>query len=172
VHFLFQSTFSGRKAGYLIDFGGGLGPGEGCVEAAAREFIEETETMYFADDLRQESCRVGQVSQQVTLVEALFDKTLSKYPDWWCQRIHTKKSWKTYFIEFPYRDVDELNLEWRNDDRGRFKKRRELSWITADALLSIYETCPERLWKRVRQLDRAPDLIRNIVLVKGVRSFD
>ncbi len=27
ILFLFQQTFSGRKVGYLIDFGGGLGVG-------------------------------------------------------------------------------------------------------------------------------------------------
>jgi 8-oxo-dGTP pyrophosphatase MutT (NUDIX family) len=172
VYFLFQSTFSGRKAGYLIDFGGGVDPEEGCMQAAAREFIEETESMYFADDLHQACCCVRQVSQQVTLVETLFEKTLSLYPDWWCERAHSKKSWRTYFIEFPYRDVGPLNLEWRKDDLGRFKKRRELIWITAEALLTIYERCPERLWKRVRQLHQAPELIRNIVRVKGLRSFN
>ena len=45
VYFLFQTTFTGRKTGYLIDFGGGLGEGEDYREAAIREFIEETETM-------------------------------------------------------------------------------------------------------------------------------
>jgi 8-oxo-dGTP pyrophosphatase MutT (NUDIX family) len=167
VYFLFQTTFSGRKAGYLVDFGGGIGQGEGHMRAAVREFIEETETMYFADDLRQARCSVGQVSQQIAVVEALFEKTLSLYPDWWCDRLHAKKSWRTYFIEFPYRDVGPLNLEWRQDDVGRFKKRRELTWITAEALLSFYETTPERLWRRVRQLDQATNLIRNIVRIKG-----
>jgi 8-oxo-dGTP pyrophosphatase MutT (NUDIX family) len=167
IQFLFQSTFSGRKAGYLVDFGGGVGIGEGYREAAVREFIEETETMYFSDDLGQASCCAGLINQQVELVEGLFEKTLSRYPDWWCERCH-KKSWRTYFIEIPYRDVEPLNHEWREDDVGRFKKRRELCWITAQELLYIYETCPRRLWKRVRQLDQAPSLIRKIVKIKGV----
>ncbi|MEW8027879.1 MAG: NUDIX domain-containing protein [Candidatus Thiodiazotropha sp.] len=165
VHFLFQSTFSGRKTGYFIDFGGGLGAGEGYRQAAVREFIEETETMYFAEDL-QRACRdVNQVNRQIPVVDALFERTLSKHPDWWCNRLHPK-NWRTYFIEFPYRDVEMLNREWRDDSQGRFKKRRELSWIAAEDLLAIYETRPERLWKRVRQLEHAPNLIRNIVLAK------
>ncbi|MBT2971918.1 MAG: hypothetical protein KME56_03670 [Candidatus Thiodiazotropha sp. (ex Ctena orbiculata)] len=161
VHFLFQSTFSGRKTGYLIDFGGGLGEGEGFRQTAVREFVEETETMYFSRDL-QRACRdYDQVNDQIPIVEALFEKTLSRHPDWWCNRPPPKR-WRTYFIEFPYRDVENLNREWQDDSMGRFKKRRELTWIRADELLDLYEYRPERLWKRVRQLEQAPDLIRKI----------
>lgn len=169
VIFLFQSTFSGRKVGYFIDFGGGLGMGEEYRATAVREFVEETETMYFAQDLQQACRDANQVKQQIPIVETLFEKTLSIYPDWWCARLHPK-SWRTYFIEFPYRDVDLLNREWRDDRVGRFKKRRELSWIAADELLAIYEHSPDRLWKRVRQLELAPDLIREIVREKGAAN--
>jgi 8-oxo-dGTP pyrophosphatase MutT (NUDIX family) len=169
VQFLFQSTFSGRKTGYLIDFGGGLGIGEGYREAAVREFVEETETMYFSQQL-QSACRdVKQVNQQIPIVEALFEKTLSMHPDWWRERLHAK-NWRTYFIEFPYRDVERLNREWQEDSAGRFKKRRELSWVAAEDLLAIYETHPERLWKRVRQLQKAPNLIKEIVQTKGTSA--
>jgi 8-oxo-dGTP pyrophosphatase MutT (NUDIX family) len=171
VQFLFQSTFSGRKTGYLIDFGGGLGDGEGFREAAVREFIEETETLYFAQQL-QSACRdAKQVNQQIPIVEALFERTLSMHPDWWCDRLHAK-SWRTYFIEFPYRDVTRMNREWQEDSMGRFKKRRELRWVAAEDLLTIFETSPERLWKRVRQLGQAPNLIREIVQIKGASEGD
>ncbi|MES9830430.1 MAG: hypothetical protein ABW201_19415 [Candidatus Thiodiazotropha sp.] len=50
---------------------------------------------------------------------------------------------------------------------ARFKKRREPSWITADDLLAIYGTRPELFWEHVRQLEHAPNLIRNIVRKKG-----
>jgi hypothetical protein len=125
--------------------------------------------MYFAADLRQACCTVSRVSRQITIVESLFEKTLSLHPDWWCERLHAK-DWRTYFIEFPYRNVELLNREWREDSdgAGRFKKRRELSWISAEELLSIYEARPERLWKRVRQLVQAPDQIRKILQTKEV----
>ena len=45
VWFLFQKTFSGRKVGHLIDFGGGLGKSEDHQQTAIREFVEETETI-------------------------------------------------------------------------------------------------------------------------------
>ncbi|MES9993294.1 MAG: hypothetical protein ABW098_15195 [Candidatus Thiodiazotropha sp.] len=165
VHFLFQSTFSGRKTGYLIDFGGGLGEGEGFRETAVREFVEETETMYFSRDLQRACREIDQVNAQIPIVEALFEKTLSQHPDWWCNRLHAKP-WRTYFIEFPYRDVGSLNRAWEDDIHGRFKKRRQLKWVVADDLLDIYACKPERLWKRVRQLQQAEDLIREIVSVK------
>ncbi|MBT3013196.1 MAG: hypothetical protein KUF77_16485 [Candidatus Thiodiazotropha sp. (ex Lucina aurantia)] len=66
-------------------------------------------------------------------------------------------------MEFPCRDVELLNRKWRDDSVGRFNKRRDLSWVTADDLLAIHETPPERLWKLVGQLEHAPNLIRNIV---------
>ncbi len=170
VYFLFQTTFSGRKTGYFIDFGGGLGEGEDYRETAIREFIEETETMYLSEDLGR-ACRTNaRVEAQVPHVEGLFDRTLALHPDWCCMRapgkIRQPKKWKTFFIEFPYRDIDELNREWASDQTGRFKKRRKLFWLAADELLGIYENSPERLWKRVRQLENATEVIQSIKLSK------
>lgn len=171
VYFLFQTTFTGRKTGYLIDFGGGLGVDEDYRETAIREFIEETETMYFSDDLQQASRSVERVMNQTPIVEALFDETLSAHPDWWCRRAPgnpiTPKRWKTFFIEFPYRDIEALNREWETDRVGRFKKRRELVWVAAGKLLTIYENAPNRLWKRVRQLENAPETVRSILQSKA-----
>ncbi|MEL0587164.1 MAG: NUDIX hydrolase [Candidatus Thiodiazotropha sp. (ex. Lucinoma kazani)] len=170
LYFLFQSTFSGRKMGYLIDFGGGLGMGEDFRETAIREFVEETETMYFSDDLLQASRIAEKVNDQIPVVDALFEKTLLDHPDWWCKRSPGKKvppkQWKTFFVEFPYRDIDELNKEWKEDRDGRFKKRRKLTWVEVSDLLAIYENKPKKLWKRVRQLEYAPNVIRSIQHVK------
>ena len=41
---------------------------------------------------------------------------------------------------------------------GRFKKRRELVWVEAGDLLAICEKAPDKLWKRVQQLENAPRL--------------
>ena len=170
VYFLFQTTFSGRKAGHLIDFGGGLGAGEDYRETAIREFIEETETMYFSDDVREASRTVERIRNQIPVVAALFDETLAIHPDWCCRRAPGNplqpKRWKTYFIEFPYRDIGELNREWETDRAGRFKKRRKLVWVAAQELLSIYENTPEKLWKRVRQLENAAETVRAILQSK------
>ena len=171
VRFLFQMTFSGRKAGYLNDFGGGLGAGEGYREAAMREFIEETETMYFSADVQRASRTVARVRKQMSVVAALFDATLAAHPNWCCSRhpgnpLHPKR-WKTFFIEFPYRDVGALNREWETDRDGRFSKRRELVWVDAATLLAIYENTPDRLWKRVRQLEAATGTVRSILQSKA-----
>lgn len=167
VYFLFQTTFSGRKAGYLVDFGGGLGAGEDYREAAIREFVEETETMYFSDDLQQASRTIESVSNQIPIVAALFNETLEVQPDWCCRRMPRNplhpKLWKTFFIEFPYRDIEALNREWAADQIGRFKKRRELVWISAAELLAIYKYSPGKLWKRVRQLENATETVHAIV---------
>ena len=164
--FLFQTVFSGRKTGHLIDFGGGVNDGESPRMCAIRELIEETETMYFAADPEQARRTEESISQQIPVVAELFDATLSAHPDWWCRRAPGNplkpKDWKTFFIEVPYRDPTAMNLAWQNDRTGRFKKRRELIWIPAGELISIYASNPDRLWKRVRQLEGAPDLIRRI----------
>jgi 8-oxo-dGTP pyrophosphatase MutT (NUDIX family) len=170
VFFLFQKTFTGRKTGYLIDFGGGLGIGEDYRETAIREFVEETEIMYFSADVRQTSCTAESIENQIPVVAALFDKTLTAHPDWCCRRAPGNslkpKQWKTFFIEFPYRNIEVLNREWEADTVGRFKKRRELVWVDAGDLLAIYENAPEKLWKRVRQLENAAETIRAIVQSK------
>ena len=170
VFFLFQKTFTGRKVGYFIDFGGGLGEGEDYRKTAIREFVEESETMYFSDDVQQASRTVERVKNQIPIVEALFDETLAAHPDWWCRRapgnpLHPKL-WKTFFIEFPYRDIEALNREWAADRVGRFKKRRELVWVAADELLDIYENAPDKLWKRVRQLENATETVHSILQSK------
>ncbi len=174
VRFLFQNTFSGRKVGYLIDFGGGLGPDEDYRETAIREFIEETETMYFSDDVLQANRSVERVAQQIPIVEAVFERTLSIHPEWWCRRESGNplkpKQWRTYFIEFPYRDIEELNRAWEADAAGRFKKRRKLVWVSAHELLDIYAKYPEKLWKRVRQLENATEIINSILRSKNLSS--
>lgn len=171
LRFLFQTVFAGRKTGFLNDFGGGVGDGESPRECAVREFIEETETMYFAEDPMRATRTAESVGAQMPLVEALFEATLSDHPDWWCRRApgdsRKPKDWTTYFIEVPHRDVVPLNRAWKDDPTGRYKKRRELIWLTVDELLSIYAADPQRLWKRVRQLEGAPDLIQRIRQVKA-----
>ena len=171
VCFLFQKTFTGRKVGYFIDFGGGLGEGEDYRETAIREFVEETETMYFASDVQRASRTIESVKNQIPIVKALFDETLAVHPDWCCRRIPGNplkpKQWQTFFIEFPYRDIDVLNREWENDTVSRFKKRRELVWVAGSELLEIYDRAPDKLWKRVRQLENAKKTIHSIVQSKG-----
>jgi len=166
LQFLFQKTFTGRKVGYLIDFGGGLGEKEDYRATAVREFVEETETMYLDDDL-QYACRSDErVTAQIAEVEEIFERTLSAHPCWWCRRApgnaQKPKDWRTYFIEFPFRDISAMNNAWKLDTSGRFKKRRELVWLSADNLLDIYTNSPDKLWKRVRQLEGAETLILEI----------
>jgi 8-oxo-dGTP pyrophosphatase MutT (NUDIX family) len=166
VRFLFHKTFTGRKVGYLIDFGGGLGDGEDYRATAVREFVEETETMYLADDPGVARRSEDRVREQITLVEEIFERTLSEHPHWWRRRDpgnpEKPRDWRTYFIEFQYRDISILNSEWESDTSGRFKKRRELVWIPAGRLLELYALSPGDLWKRVRQLEDAETLIHEI----------
>ena len=82
VNFLLQKTFTGRKVGYFIDFGGGLVEGEDYQETAIREFVEETETMYFSNDVQHASRTIENVNNQIPIVEALFNETLEAHPDW------------------------------------------------------------------------------------------
>ncbi|MCW8963647.1 MAG: NUDIX domain-containing protein [Gammaproteobacteria bacterium] len=166
VLFLFQKTFTGRKVGHLIDFGGGLGDGEDYRSTAVREFVEETETMYLADDLKVARRSEERIRQQIKDVDELFEQTLTAHPHWWRRRQtdnpEKPKDWRTYFIEFPWRDISALNSEWESDTSGRFKKRRELVWVEGERLLDIYMHTPDLLWKRVRQLEQAQPLIHDI----------
>ena len=166
ILFLFQKTFSGRKTGYLIDFGGGLGDGEDYRATAMREFVEETETMYLSDDLKAAQRSEERVIQQLKQVDEIFERTLSVHPHWWRRRNpgsrKKPKDWRTYFIEFPFRNIMAINREWESDSSGRFRKRRELIWVPADRLLDIYARSPNELWKRVSQLENAELLIRDI----------
>lgn len=166
VRFLFHKTFTGRRAGFLVDFGGGGREGESYRDTAVREFIEETETMYFSDNVAEAVRSDRRVSEQLPMMEALFDRTLAACPDCWCRRAPGEKippkDWRTFFIGFEYRDVEDMNREWLSENAGRFSKPRHLLWIPAGELLDIYRFEPERLWKRVRQLEGAEETIREI----------
>jgi 8-oxo-dGTP pyrophosphatase MutT (NUDIX family) len=173
VLFLFHKTFSGRRAGQLVDFGGGREQGESHRQTAIREFIEETETMFFSGNIHTAELTRARIQAQTPLLESLFDRTVQVHPDWWCQREAGSKGkprdWKTFFIEFEYRDVTDMNREWELDIGKRFSKRRELVWMPADTLCDIYEHSPDSLWKRVRQLTGARETIQSITLCKAGR---
>ncbi len=171
VHFLFQKVFYGRKTGYLIDFGGGLDEGESYQQAAIREFVEETETMFFSgtpEEVKVAKKTPIRISHQLSIVTTLFDRTLQQHPNWYCRREPGNKAlpkdWKTFFIECDYQDLSLINNEWKREEgrQTRFSKRRELHWVDADTLLFIYENQPEKLWKRVRQLMNAKSIIQTI----------
>lgn len=179
VLFLFQKVFNGRKTGYLIDFGGGINEGETYQHAAAREFVEETETMFFAEsieDIKMAEKTPARIARQLSVVTKLFDRTLQQNPNWWCQReVGNKlppKDWKTFFIEVDYQDLSIINQEWQAEDgrQTRFSKRRELHWIDADLLLFIYQQQPEKLWKRVRQLVNARSIVEAIKREKCIAA--
>jgi len=164
--FLFHKTFTGRRAGLLVDFGGGSHAGETQYQTAAREFIEETEAMFFTDSGNDDSERPMPIESQYQLMLQLIENTQNKHPQWCCRRGSVNdakpRDWKTYFVEVDYRVVDEMNTAWAEDKHGRFKKRRELLWLTEEQLLDVFDNRPETLWKRVRELEGASDIVRAI----------
>ena len=166
VHFLFHKTFSGRRAGCLVDFGGGAEPGESHRQTAMREFIEETEAMFLAADPARVVRNNDEMNRQLDQLDSIFERTLAAHPDWWCARADRAsgrpRDWKTFFVEFDYRDVAAMNRAWEMDDGRRFTKRRELIWVPAATLCSYYQNSPQRLWKRVRQLVGVPAVIHSI----------
>ena len=166
AHFLFQKTFTGRKVGYYIDFGGGSNPGETATATAAREFVEETATLFFSEDLKNARRTELTVRVQSQQVLTMLSETLNKHPDWWSKRRPNangkQKDWQTFFMQVSHRDVEPLNIAWQFDTTNRFKKRRELHWVSGDQLLQFYAEEPRRLWKRVRELERGPDIVKAI----------
>lgn len=164
--FLFHKTFSGRRAGLLVDFGGGSRAGETQFQTAAREFVEETEAMFFADSCDADSDRGMLMEPQYRLMLQLIERTQSRHPQWWCRRVSVNsdkpRDWKTYFVEVDYRPPDAMNRAWADNKAGRFKKRRELVWLTADQLLDVFQNSTEKLWTRVRELEGAAGIVRAI----------
>jgi len=164
--FLFHKTFTGRRAGLLVDFGGGSQAGETQYQTAAREFVEGTEAMFFTDSRNGYRDTRMQMNSQYQLMLRMIENTQSQHPQWWCRRgsVTDDKSrdWKTYFVEVDYRLPDDMNAAWAEDKHGRFKKKRELLWLTAEQLLDVFENRPETLWKRVRELEGASDVVRAI----------
>jgi len=173
VRFLFHKTFSGRRSGLLVDFGGGAQSGESAFHAAAREFVEETEGLFLAPDISLAARSGSEYRRQLQEMQGLLARTREQHPDWWCRRRvppgKPAKDWRTFFIEVGYREVAGMNAAWVADDGRRFKKRRELLWVPAGRLLEIFARQPEQLWKRVRELEAAPDVIAAIRRVREGR---
>lgn len=163
VWFLFHRTFSGRRAGLLVDFGGGSRAGEPLSATAAREFVEETDTMFFASDYPIDPAAV--FTSQYQLMLQLIERTRGHHPEWFCQRKSSPdkpRQWKTFFVAVEYRDPAGMNAAWANDTSGRFKKRRELLWLSADQLLDIIDNRPELLWRRIRKYQGLRDIVQMI----------
>jgi hypothetical protein len=167
VHFLFHKTFSGRREGFLVDFGGGGKPGESYRDTAIREFVEETETMYFEHDLSRARRTPERVRDHIDHFSTVFDATQEQFPQWCCRRSpgsrQPPKDWMTFFVAVEERDIEAMNTAWQTDRDGRFKKPRHLLWISGDELLQIYAHGPKRLWKRVRQLQGVEMIIAEII---------
>ena len=170
--FLFHKTFKGRRAGLLVDFGGGSQPGESPVQTAAREFIEETDAMFFALDCNDDPAPL--VESQYALMMNLIERTQDAHPEWQCRRGSMEhgrpRDWKTFFVEVDYRELVDINTAWAQDLAGRFSKRRELLWLEAEQLLDIIDNSPEYLWKRLRRYQGMRDNILAIAASASVNS--
>lgn len=164
---LFHTTFRGRRAGHLVDFGGGGHPGESRRQTAIREFVEETETMFFDPEPMNARRTPERVAEQEALMAECFERTLGPHPDWFCGRTPDKegnpRDWLTFFVDIGYRPLDQINRAWEANPDGRFVKRRELFWVPAGELLKIFRERPDRLWKRLRQMPGAPAVIEAII---------
>ncbi len=171
VLFLFHTTFTGRRAGHLVDFGGGGHPGEGHRDTAVREFVEETETLFFDPDPENARRTPERVALQSALMRQRLDETLAAHPDWFCargpDRAGRPRDWRTFFVEVEHRDLAAMNHAWELNPGGRFVKRRELYWVPGRELLRIYRETPERLWKRLRQMPGAPAVVEAIMAARG-----
>lgn len=164
TRFLFHKTFSGRRAGLLVDFGGGSRSGESYAQTAAREFIEETDAMFFAENCKQDLGLLFE-SQYLEMLR-LIGQTQQLHPRWFCRRMKYNsgktKDWITYFTEVEYRDPTEINRAWAGDTTGRFRKRRELLWLASDQLIDIIDNSPGKLWKRIREYKGMRDVVQAI----------
>jgi 8-oxo-dGTP pyrophosphatase MutT (NUDIX family) len=166
LRFLLHTTFKGRRKGLLVDFGGGSHADESAAATAAREFIEETEGMYFGDKRGYRQMKRGEFARQQRLMLDRIGSSLEQHPGWRCERLtrpgKEPRIWQTFFVEIDYRPVEDINRAWADDERQRFRKRRELIWLPAPQLLDCYRAHPERLWTRLREYQGVEEIVADI----------
>jgi hypothetical protein len=101
VRFLFHKTFSGRRSGLLVDFGGGAQAGETAFQTAAREFVEETEALFLAADVTLAARAGSEYRRQCKTVQALLARTQQEHADWWCRRRRHQGTGGPFLSRFP-----------------------------------------------------------------------
>jgi hypothetical protein len=180
VNFLLHRTFKGKKARYLIDFGGSIS-NDDCADSAPplftaiREFCEETaglitsenlddiqqnlenyfsknnsEPFYFDNNITEETV------QSSKLVK---DAITSLYKHFKQQEeiIHTiNNTYMLYFIEIKYIDLTLINEIFLKI----FKKIREFRWVSATDILTNQTPLP--LYDRARNSKNFLDIINKI----------
>lgn len=154
---LFHTKEVGKKVGYLVDFGGGVGEGEGddsAVAVAAREMSEETAGVFdlSPDELARQpiaSNRAVQASPLTTLATgrllARLLKGLGHYDDEVAARVEEGgdgdggKVWhgstgeggyEVFFVRMPYVSAEELNQLFAVSDR-----RCRFQWVPLNELV-------------------------------------
>lgn len=139
VLFLLQQTFSGRKAGHLVDLGGAVDPGEAPWEAAQREFWEEGGKHLVSREALRDLFVASQTWEGVT-----FERR--------------ERGWTLFLVRFPHWDLGPLN----SVPPPEGSKRREFFWVDSAALLAAVDrrvaaeppregVPPRVVWKRLRK---------------------
>eukprot|EP01124_Arcella_intermedia_P020431 TRINITY_DN27905_c0_g1_i1.p1 TRINITY_DN27905_c0_g1~~TRINITY_DN27905_c0_g1_i1.p1 ORF type:complete len:207 (+),score=28.51 TRINITY_DN27905_c0_g1_i1:50-670(+) len=161
VLFLLHKTFQGAKKGTLIDWGGSTESRETPLQTAAREFVEETECMYFASDIPSHLSRKSEPerTKQIALVEELLGKGTVGY----CNSHFGLLSYRAFFAQFPYRDLSTINKRFQKAKEYGLEKTRQLEWVTTEQLLEgLSDKSSTPLFVRLKNINNLSKIVIDI----------
>jgi len=171
IFFLFHRIFRGKKKGFVVDWGGSTEPKELPQVTACREFIEETEGMFFAQDVNDSDKSPRTITLQTQQGLNLLHRT-QRY----CQAEHflsSPKSLLTYhlfLIETGNRPrlAQQMNERYSREEKA-FSKRREVFWLSGAQVIDLLRderTLPiedhSPLFVRVKKVSSLIQTIQNI----------
>lgn len=124
IHFMMGID---ARTGDICDFGGRINKDETNIQAAIREFMEETHQILDPHELKPMSCAVFDKRNSICILFCEID--LSKRP-------HFYENSKKLFHTSPFEEeVQEMN---------------DIVWLTTDEMIKNIYSYPTKFWNRVK----------------------
>jgi hypothetical protein len=138
VVLLLHSTFKGKKAGTLVDFGGSIESNDqDLLFSAVREFCEETSGLFteLRDEILQDFENQINISELDIQNSSLIVHSVNKFYNKVSKsevEYTINNTYRMYFIKIDFTELDKINRFYSTQT----EKRREFRWVSLEEVIS------------------------------------